>query len=430
MSKRKEASPSSDSQADATALSGLRVLLGVSGGIAAYKAAYLTRQLRKAGAEVVITMTESACRFITPLTLSTLSGKPVIESLWEPVLGPDGKSDVEHIGLVKWAQFAVLAPATMNTLAKLAHGIADDPVSTFFAAYDPNRVLLAPAMNGGMYRSAANRANLALLVERGCRTVGPGSGELACGDWDEGRMAEPEEILAALGELAASPAGPLAGRRVLVSAGPTRERLDPLRYITNGSTGTMGLAIAEAAWLAGARVTLVAGPGVAVSPAAIERLDVESAAEMAEAVLRAAVGCDISFLAAAVADYRPREVAGEKIKKSGAGRTLDLEPTVDILATMGEREIGGFRVGFALETSQLESRAREKLERKRAALIVGNLQSGDSGFGRDGNRVTVFGADGFAREYRHMDKGELGRQLVSLATERAFESRSRGKSVS
>ncbi len=285
-------------------------------------------------------------------------------------------------------------------------------------------------MNGGMWRSPANQANLALLQERGCRTVGPGMGELACGDWDEGRMSEPEEILAALTELAASPAGPLAGRRVLVNAGPTRERLDPLRYVTNGSTGTMGLAIAEAAWLAGARVTLVAGPGVAASAAAVERVNVESAAEMADAVLAAAADADLSFLAAAVADYRPREVAPEKIKKSGEAMSLKLEPTVDILATMGERDIGGFRVGFALETSELESRARGKLERKRASLIVGNLESGDSGFGEAGNRVTVFGAAGFAREYPHMDKRDLGRELVALAAERAFEKRSRGKGSS
>ncbi len=418
----------SDHREPASALTGLRVLLGVSGGIAAYKAAFLTRQLVQAGAEVVIAMTESATRFITPLTLSTLSGKPVIESLWEPVLGPDGASDVEHIGLVKWAQFAILAPATMNTLAKIANGIADDPLSTFFAAYDPNRVLLAPAMNGGMWRSPANQANIALLKDRGCSTVGPGSGELACGDFDEGRMAEPDEILAALGKLAAKPAGPLAGKRVLVSAGPTRERLDPLRYITNGSTGTMGLAIAEAAWLAGARVTLVAGPGVAPSPAPIERIDIQSAAEMADAVLAGAPNSDLSFMAAAVADYRPRDVADQKIKKSGEPRSLELEATTDILATMGEQGIGGFRVGFALETGDLAESARAKLTKKRAALIVGNLETADSGFGEAGNRVTVFGGEDFIKEYPHMSKAELGRELVALAAERAFGVRARGKS--
>ncbi len=402
------------------ALSGLRVLLAVTGGIAAYKAAILIRLLRKADAEVVVTMTESASRFITPLTLATLSGNPVIDSLWEPVLDPERAGDVEHIGLVKWTQFAVMAPATMNTLGKLAQGLADDPVSTFFAAFDPVRSLLAPAMNTGMWRNAATQANVALLRERGYRTVGPESGDLACGDVDEGRMAEPADIFAALAEMAAAPRGALSGRRVLVTAGPTREAVDPVRFWSNASTGTMGLAIAEAAWLSGAGVTLVAGPGVAASPAGIERVDVVSAAEMAGAVYAAAEGAELTFMAAAVADWRPKDTAAEKMKKGAESLSVELEPTEDVLAGLGRRGLGGFRVGFALETSDVEARAREKLDRKGLGLIVANTPGEGTGFGTGTNEVVVLGPGEFRREFSRMDKRDLGRELVALAAARAF----------
>jgi phosphopantothenoylcysteine decarboxylase/phosphopantothenate--cysteine ligase len=399
-------------------LRGLRILLGVTGGIAAYKAAYLVRLLRTAGAEVVVAMTPSAGRFIGPLTLATLSGHPVITSIWEPV-GPRLPGDVTHVGLGKWAHLAVVAPLTMNSLGKLALGLADDPVSTFFAAFEPRRTLLAPAMNAAMWRSAATRANLDALRERGCRVVGPGSGELACGDVDEGRLAEPEEILAALAEMAAAPAGRLSGRRVLVTAGPTRERLDPVRFLTSGSTGTMGLALAEAAWLEGAWVTLVAGPGVAPAAAPIERVDVESAAEMAAAVLARAEGVDLTFMAAAVADWTPAAPAVAKLKKNGAGRSLELAATTDILAELAARDLGGFRVGFCLETGDLETRAREKLERKRLAMIVANRLGEGSGFGTTTNEVTVLAPGGFVRAFPRQDKTALGRELVALAAERA-----------
>lgn len=403
------------------ALDGLRIVLGVSGGIAAYKAAHLVRLLRKAGADVVVTMTESATRFIGPLTLSTLSGRPVVTSLWERVADDDLPSDVEHIGLVKWADLALLAPATMNTLGKLARGLADDHLSTFFAAHPAARTLLAPAMNGGMWRNPANQANLASLRDRGYAFVGPGRGELACGDWDEGRMAEPEEIVTAAMALAAQ--GPLAGRRVLVSAGPTREHVDPVRFWSNPSTGTMGLAIAEAARVAGARVTLVAGPGVADSHPAIERRDVTSAAEMAAAIDAAAGDAELTVMAAAVADWRPVAAADGKLKKDAGAPRVELEPTVDILAGLAERDAGGVRVGFALETGALESNARAKLERKRLDLIVANALGAGSGFGAGDNTVLVLGADGFRRELPRMDKRELGRELVALLAERHFGER-------
>ncbi len=407
-----------DAPREDSPLRGLRIVLGVSGGIAAYKAAPLLRLLRKAGADVVVTMTESATRFIGPLTLSTLSGKPVITSLWERVDGADLPSDVAHIGLVKWADLALLAPATMNSLGKLARGLADDHPSTFFAAFDPGRTLLAPAMNGGMWRNAATVESMKLLRARGFAVVGPGSGELACGDDDEGRMAEPEEILAALETLAA--AGPLSGRRVLVSAGPTREYVDSVRFWSNPSTGTMGLAIAEAARAAGAAVTLVAGPGVPDSHPAILRHDVVAAADMAEALFAAAPGAELTVMAAAVADWRPVNRAEGKLKKAAGAPELELERTVDILAELGSRDLGGYRVGFALETAEPETGALAKLEGKRLDLIVANREGEGTGFGPGTNEVLVLGSGGFRREFARMDKRELGRELVALFAERAF----------
>ncbi len=401
-------------------LRGVRVLLGVTGGIAAYKAAFLVRLLRKAEAEVVVTMTESASRFIGAVTLETLSGNPVVDNLWEPAL-PRELSDVEHIGLVKWADFALMAPATMNSLGKLARGLADDALSTIFAAFQPERVLLAPAMNTGMWKNPATQENMNALAERGYAVLGPGRGELACGDEDEGRMLEPEELIEALAEKAGRPGGLLAGRRVLVSAGPTREALDPVRYITNPSTGTMGRAIALAAWREGARVTLVAGPGVASTPAPIERVDVESSAEMASAVLEAAETAELTVMAAAVADYRPATRADQKIKKTGEVMKLSLEPTVDILGALRDADSGGYRVGFAMETEALEERAAAKLETKGLELIVANdLREEGAGFGPDSNRVTVLGGQGYRRAFPLMSKVDLGRELIALIAERAF----------
>ncbi len=403
---------------DASPLRGMRVVLGVTGGIAAYKSALLLRLLRKAGADVVVTMTESATRFIGPLTLSTLSGKPVITSLWDRVTDDQLPSDVEHIGLVKWADLAVLAPATMNTLGKLTQGLADDALSTFFAAFDPGRAALAPAMNGGMWRNPATVENMAGLSDRGFTVVGPGSGELACGDDDEGRMAEPEQILAALEAMAV--AGPLSGRRVLVSAGPTREYVDPVRYWSNPSTGAMGLAIADAARMAGAAVTLVAGPGVAASHPSILRCDVVSAADMASAVFEAAAAAELTVMAAAVADWRPVAKADGKLKKAAGAPQLELEATTDILAELGERDLGGFRVGFALETDDPEAAALAKLESKHLDLIVANREGEGSGFGVGTNELLVLGSGGFRVEFARNDKVELGRQLVALIAERAF----------
>lgn len=409
--------PSSSGTASAR-LRGLRIFLGVSGGIAAYKAAILVRLLKKADAEVVVAMTESASRFIGKVTLETLSGNPVVDSLWEPALERE-LGAVEHVGLVGWAHFALLAPATMNSLGKLARGLADDPVSTFLGAFDPARTLLAPAMNTGMWRDGATRENMEILRERGCRVVGPETGELACGDVDEGRMAQPEAILAALETLAGARAGAMAGKRVLVSAGPTREALDPVRYLSNPSTGTMGRALAEAAWLAGAEVTLVAGPGVEPTLEAIERVDVTTSAEMASAIFERAADMDYTFMAAAVADWRPASISTEKIKKSGEPLSLELEPTEDILLALRRRGEGGFRIGFAMETGDAEAHALDKLERKGLGLIVANdISEPGAGFGTGTNRVTVLGPDGFREEYPLMNKVDLARRLVELAARR------------
>jgi phosphopantothenoylcysteine decarboxylase / phosphopantothenate---cysteine ligase len=401
-------------------LRGLRVLLGVTGGIAAYKAAYLIRLLRKAEAEVVVTMTDSASHFIGPATLETLSGNPVVRSLWEPAL-PREISHVEHIGLVKWADFALMAPATMNSLGKLARGLADDALSTIFAAFEPERVLLAPAMNTGMWENPATSENVEALKARGYSILGPGRGELACGDVDTGRMLEPEQLVIALAEKAEQPPGLLAGHRILVSAGPTREALDPVRYLTNPSTGTMGRSIALAAWREGAEVIFVAGPEVAATPGTIARYDVVSAAEMTRVILEQAQTVDLTVMAAAVSDFRPAKYISEKVKKMDASMDLELEPTVDILGAMRDRRLGGYRVGFAMETGNAEARGAEKLKNKGLDLIVVNdLNEEGAGFGKDGNRVTVLGLSGFNREYPLMDKDELGRELVLLFAERAF----------
>lgn len=418
---------SRESAAD-TRLRGRRILLAVTGGIAAYKAAFLLRLLRKAEAEVVVAMTDSASRFVSPLTFETLSGKPVVTSLWKPALTPELKRDVEHVGLARWADAAIVAPATMNTIGKAARGLADDAVSVFLAAFG-GPVLLAPAMNSAMWRNGSTRENMATLKSRGWAVVGPASGDLACGDQDLGRMSEPEEILEALSAMLGARPGLLAGCRVLVSAGPTRERIDAVRFITNPSTGTMGLALAEAAWREGAEVELVAGPGVALTRDEIRRRDIESASEMAEAILSRGEDMDLLFMAAAVADFRPETSEEGKIRKDSAPSALPLERTTDILEELARMGSSAFRVGFAMETGEAEKAALAKLERKQLDLIVANdLNEDGAGFGMATNRVTVLGPSGFRREYPLMDKGELGRELVALAAER-FSSGGKGAGV-
>lgn len=384
-----------------------RILLGVGGGIAAYKAADLVRRLREAGAEVRVVMTESAREFVGPTTFQALSGHPVRSSLWDPA----AEAAMGHIELARWGDHIVIAPATAGLIARLAAGMADDLLTTLcLASRAP--LLLAPAMNQAMWAHPATRANVATLVARGALLVGPGIGSQACGDEGAGRMVEPTEIVAALAAGAAE--GRLGGRRVLVNAGPTLEDIDPVRFIGNRSSGKMGFAIAAAAARAGAAVTLVSGPVHLPTPAGVERVDVRSAHEMADAVFRLAPGADVFVATAAVADFTPKAVAGAKIKKSEAGLTVSLVPTVDILGTIGAWRERPFLVGFAAETGSVEDYAQDKLARKNLDLIAANLVGGtDSAFDADDNALVVFDRAGARLELPRAPKPELAARLVS-----------------
>ena len=359
------------------------IVVGVTGGIAAYKACDLTSRLIKRGAQVRVVMTENACHFVQPLTLETLSGnRAYVDSF-------DRQFEIEHVALAKWADAMVVAPATANCMAKLAAGIADDLLTTTLMALTCP-LLLAPAMNTAMWKNAATQSNLALLRQRGVGFVGPESGRLACGDDDVGRMSEPEQIVEAL-EKMLTPPQDLAGRTVLVTAGPTVERLDPVRYITNRSTGKMGYAIAAAAVRRGARVILATGPVALEPPAGAEVVRIESSRQLCEAVLGHAGQADAVIQAAAPADFTPERFSDVKIKKTGDEMVLRLKPTTDIAAELGRRKRPGqVLVAFAAETEDLEINARGKLEKKNADLIVANdVTLPGAGFGTDTNVVTM-----------------------------------------
>lgn len=360
-----------------------RIVLGVTGGIAAYKACDLASRLIKRGASVRVVLTENACRFVPPLTFETLTGNPACVDTFGP------RREMEHISLARWGELFVIAPATANCIAKLANGIADDLLSTTALAMN-GPVLIAPAMNANMYRHPATQQNLRTIRDRGVHTVGPESGRLACGDDDIGRMSEPEAIVEAI-ESVLAPRRDLAGVKVLVTAGPTVERIDPVRYITNRSSGKMGYAIAEAARDRGAEVTLVSGPVRLEKPAGIRVIDVESSAQLCEAVLSCGAWADAVIQAAAPADFRPAAFSEQKIKKTGEGMVLKLENTTDIAAELGRRKRRGqVLVAFAAETSDLLQNAGAKLARKNADLIVANdVSRSDAGFGVDTNAVTL-----------------------------------------
>lgn len=385
-----------------------KVLLGVSGSIAAFKAAALVRDLVKAGAEVQVVMTPAAHDFVTPLTLATLSGRPVLTDL---VAGNGTWND--HVHLARWADVLLIAPLSANTLSKLTTGQCDNLlIATYLSATCP--VYVAPAMDLEMYRDASTQANLELLKQRGIRTIGPDSGDLASGLSGEGRMSEPEAIVTRLhADLVG--ASKLNGRRLLVSAGGTQEAIDPVRYIGNRSSGKMGFAIAEEAALRGARVELVTGPtNLIARSTGIRRTDVVSAAQMALACKEAAAACEVVIMSAAVADYRPVVVAESKIKKKAAALHLDLEPTEDILAWMGaHKPKGQVLVGFALETDDAEANAQGKLERKRLDLIVLNsLKDVGAGFGYDTNMVTLIGRDTKPVALPLLSKADVARAIL------------------
>jgi phosphopantothenoylcysteine decarboxylase/phosphopantothenate--cysteine ligase len=394
------------------------VLLGVSGGIAAYKSPDLVRRLRERGHPVRVVMTRAAQDFITPLSLAAVSGQAVHTAL----LDQRAEAAMGHIELARWADVVLIAPASADIIARLAHGLADDLLSTLCLATDA-AIVLAPAMNRRMWAAAATQANVKTLRARGVHLLGPGSGDQACGETGEGRMLEPAELAADLGALVATDSRErgLAGLGVLITAGPTREAIDPVRYISNHSSGKMGYAVAAAARAAGASVILVSGPSELPAPPGVERVQVESADQMHAAVLSRVEGCDIFIAAAAVADYRPAEVSEQKIKKKDRVLEIALVRNVDILADVASRDHSPFTVGFAAETEKLESHAREKLTRKRLDMIAANPVGGPSpGFGVDTNRLRVFWKGGEA-DLGEATKIELAERLVALVAERFRE---------
>jgi len=392
-------------------LAGTRILLGISAGIAAYKSAHLARLLKKTGAEVRVVMTAGAQAFITPLTLQALTGEPVRTSL----LDPEAEAGMGHIELAKWADIILIAPATADLMARLAHGHADDLLTTLCLASEA-RCLMAPAMNQAMWRHPATLANADRLRELGWTLLGPDAGDQACGDVGLGRMLEPEAILSQLlAELeqrpdksskAMSVHQDLAGKRVVITAGPTREALDPVRYLSNHSSGKMGYALAAACAERGASVSLVSGPVTLATPPGVDRIDVTSATQML-ATVEAQLPCDLFIGCAAVADYRAAKVSEHKLKKRDdeSGLTLELVRNPDIVATVAARPDRPFTVGFAAETRDLETHAGSKLERKRLDLIVANDVSREGiGFGSDDNAVTLL----------WLDNGQTQRQSLPI----------------
>ena len=391
-------------------LSGKHILLGVTGGIAAYKSAELVRHLRERGAEVRVVMTAAAREFITPLTLQALSGRPVHSDL----LDPRAEAAMGHIELARWADALLVAPATADFIARLVQGRADDLLAAVCLACEVP-LAVAPAMNRAMWQQPATQDNLATLRARRVQVLGPATGSQACGETGPGRMLEPEELAHQLDGLFQG--GALAGRRVLVTAGPTREPIDPVRYISNRSSGKMGYALADAAAEAGARVTLVTGPVALALPERVEGIPVETAEQMFAAVMERIADTDIFIAAAAVADYRPRSVDGQKLKRSAAGMSLALEPNPDILAAVAALPEPPFTLGFAAETDALEANARKKLRAKSLDMIAANRVGPGLGFEVDDNALQVFW-DGGEQQLGRTRKARLARQLVALLAER------------
>lgn len=400
-------------------LEGKQILLGISGGIAAYKSADLVRRLQDQGAEVRVVMTTGAQAFIQPLTFQALSGNPVHTSL----LDEQAEAAMGHIELARWPDLILIAPASANSLARLAHGMADDLLSTLCLATD-KPILVAPAMNRLMWANEATQANVATLAARGMTVIAPDAGEQACGEVGAGRMPEPLALVQSVIDFFIPSEQPLKGLKVVMTAGPTREAIDPVRYISNHSSGKMGYALAQAAQRAGADVTLVSGPVTLSPPASVDVIPVMSAREMHEAVLQQTASADIFIGVAAVADYHVREVADHKIKKNNDTMVIELAKNPDILADVSVSTPRPFCVGFAAETQDLEHYARGKLQRKKLDMICANfVGSSDIGFNSDNNAMQVFwGEQGVA----HLDlssKDNIAEQLVVLIAARYNEKR-------
>ena len=389
------------------AIRGKRILLGVAGGIAVYKAVALCSKLVQRGAEVRVIMTESATKFVTPLTFQAISRHEVATDTFQE----NDPSVISHIELADWADLAVVAPATANVLGKMACGIADDMLTTTLLATRAP-VLAAPAMNVHMYEHPAVVHNLQVLRERGVHLMEPGTGQLACGYTGKGRLPEPDEIVLRIEQLF-SASSRWSGKRVLVTAGGTVERIDPVRYISNDSSGKMGYALAEAAANLGAHVVLVSANANLPAPRGVSVVPVVSARDMYQAVMERLPDMDIIIMAAAVADYRPVNAAAQKIKKKQERLILELERTEDILAEIGRKKTGQFVVGFAAESEHLDTYAMDKLKRKNCDLLVANdISVPGIGFGSDDNAVKVFDAGGLVMELEPQSKAEIARKIV------------------
>lgn len=398
------------------------ILLGVSGGIAAYKAPELVRRLRERGADVQVVMTRSAAEFVTETALQAVSGRPVRSNLWDR----DAEAAMGHIELARWADTILVAPATAEFLSRLATGSGADLLSTLCLASEAP-VVVAPAMNRVMWANAAVQANCEVLASRAVRFIGPDSGDQACGEQGPGRMSEPEAIAAEVMDGVAAPAAApvaaaarpqlLAGKKVMITAGPTREAIDPVRYITNRSSGKMGYALAQAALDAGAEVTLISGPVNIAPPASAVVVAVESAQQLFAATHEHIDDIDIFIAAAAVSDYRPDKTSAHKIKKSQAEMHLDLVRAPDTLASVARLENAPFTVGFAAETDRVRDYARGKLQNKKLDMIVANKVGADCGFDYDDNTVDVYWRDG-EKAYPKALKTELAHELIALIAER------------
>lgn len=395
-----------------TLLQGKKIVLGVTGGIAVYKAVDLVSRLRKAGCEVRVVMTEHAQQFVTPLTFKEISGNAVATSMWNG----NQEFNVEHIALANWADAFLVAPATANILAKMAYGLADDLLSTtLLAAQAP--IVVCPAMNTGMYQNPATQENIAKLQERGVTVMPPAVGHLACGTSGAGRLPEPQQIVEFMSAFFAGREGDLRGLRVLVTAAGTREPIDPVRYVGNRSSGKMGYAVAQMAAERGADVLLISGPSALAVPPNVRVVKVETTNEMLEACLSAYGDVDIVIKAAAVADYRPRDVADQKIKKkTDDALTVVMDKNPDILKTLGAKKKQQVLVGFAAETQNLLANAREKVVKKNLDMIVANdVTAAGAGFNSDTNIVKFLFADGEVRELEQMPKVDVANKILDEA---------------
>jgi phosphopantothenoylcysteine decarboxylase/phosphopantothenate--cysteine ligase len=388
-----------------------KIILGITGGIAAYKTPELVRRLKARGAEVQVVMTRSAREFVTETTLQAVSGNPVRSNLWDT----EAEAAMGHIELARWADLVLIAPATAEIMARLASGSAPDLLTTLCLATEAP-VMIAPAMNHVMWSNAAVQENRRKLDEHGVRILGPAIGDQACGEYGPGRMLEPDEIVTAATGPVAVPdveASPLGGKTVMITAGPTREALDPVRYLSNRSSGKMGFELADAALKSGARVLLVNGPVSITAPENVERIEVESAKEMFAAVHKRIDEVDVFIAAAAVADYHPAEEQTAKIKKSARELSVNLVRNPDILASVARLHDGPFTVGFAAETENLADYARDKMDRKQLNMIVANLVGKDRGFDVDQNAVEVFWRGG-QQSFPLAEKRQLAQDLVAL----------------